>query len=56
VTTPIQNGQPPTRPQPSQARPSPIGDLIRKHRAAMREVYARHADELQHPQPSRRAA
>jgi hypothetical protein len=56
VTTPAQNMQPPTRPQPGQARPSPVGDLISKHREAMREVWARHARELQRPQPSRRAA
>ena len=54
MTTPNQYMQPPTRPQPRQARPSPIGDLISKHREAMREVYARHHRELQ--QSQRRAA
>lgn len=56
MTAPAQNMQPPTRPQPRPARPSPVGDLISKHREAMREVYARHAHELQHPQSQRRAA
>jgi hypothetical protein len=51
--------QPQTRPQghpPRPPRPSPIGDLIRKHRETMRDVYARHSRELDHPQPYRRAA
>ncbi|MGH3281050.1 MAG: hypothetical protein ACRDNW_18215 [Trebonia sp.] len=48
MTTPAQSSQPPTRPQPRPARPSPVSDLITKHREAMREVYARHARELQH--------
>lgn len=56
MTAPAQNMQPPTRPQPLQARPSPVGDLISKHRQAMLAVYARHDRELQHPRPSRDAA
>jgi hypothetical protein len=56
VTTPAQYRQPPTRPQPRPARPSPVGDLISKHREAMREVYARHHRELQHPRQHGRAA
>jgi hypothetical protein len=56
VTTTTQNMQAPTRPQPRPAPPSPVGDLIRKHREAMREVYARHAHELRHPHPWQHAA
>ena len=56
MTAPAQYMQPPTRPQPRPARPSPDGDLISKHREAKREDYASHAHELQHPQRSRRAA
>jgi hypothetical protein len=56
VTTPTQYMQPPTQPQPVPAWRHPIDDLIRKHREAMREVYARHARELQHPRPWQQAA
>lgn len=56
MTTPAQNMQPPTRPQHRPARPSPVGDLISKHREIMLTVYARHAHELQHPHRPRHAA
>jgi hypothetical protein len=56
VTTPNQHMQPPPRPQPRPARPSPVGDLISKHREAMRAVYEKHAHELRHPRPWQHAA
>jgi len=40
---------------PDTARPSPVADLIARHRDLMRAVWDRHARELQDP-PRRRAA
>lgn len=39
-----------TRPQPVAYRPSPIADLIRKHRGLMGEIWDKHVRELQNPQ------
>jgi hypothetical protein len=36
-------------------RPSPVADLIRRHRELMQDVWDRHASELQSP-PRRQAA
>lgn len=45
-----QSQRPAYGPRPSPTWGGPIDDLIRKHRDAMRDVWAKHVHELQHPQ------
>jgi hypothetical protein len=54
VTTPAQDRQPPTRPQPRPERWSPVSDLISKHREAMRDIARRteQANQAAHRQAS----